>query len=100
MALKPTKHFYVTGGDSKLEGKSRGRLAKSSVAAFTKALEPLIEVQKQVNDRLQAMQGQLTLVHRRINNSEDESLLPSTRDLFLIAVIILIQLLLFWLFRK
>lgn len=91
---------FIYSGESKLDpGKVRSRSSKSA-AAFAKALDPLVDSQKQLNERIGTVQNQLSLLSRRLNNDMEASFLPNSRDLFLVGAVLLIQVIIFWIFRK
>ncbi len=68
-----------------------------------KALDPVVELQKQNNEKLGALQGQLLVLQRQVKTkeAEEESLLPwlGNRELFLLAIVVVIQSIIFWLFK-
>ena len=71
-----------------------------SSSALQKALEPVTKLQQTNNDKIAAVQGQLLVLQRRLPEKGDElGPFGMNRDVFLVAVILVFQLILFWLFK-
>ncbi len=65
-----------------------------------KALDPVVELQKKNNDKLSAMQGQLLVLQRKVNPTNDDGTAwLGNRELFLLALVIVVQSILFWMFK-
>ena len=69
-----------------------------SVATLRKALEPMEKLHRDQLDKLSALQGQLMVLRRQTETPQDNPLL-STRDFFLLAIVLVFQTILFWAFK-
>ena len=64
-----------------------------------KALQPLLQAQKEQTDKLSALQGQLVVLQRTVRQQQDIGLLQTNRDWILLAILFAFQGILFWLFK-
>ena len=80
--------------------KRSGSSAVLSTAILQKTLEPIIELQKQNKEKMNSLQGQLLVLNRRLpDKDEADGPFGMNRDVFMIAIVLLIQLIMFWLFK-
>ena len=71
-----------------------------SYKRLQKALQPLADAQKQQADRLSAIQSQLSVLNRNVNLAAEAGGGPFChRDLFLVAMVLAVQLVMLWMFR-
>ena len=71
---------------------------KISTATLDLALDPLLQIQRETREKLSSLQGQIQCLNRTLQSREQESLIQ-TRELFIIAVTLLFQAILFWVFK-
>ena len=62
------------------------------------SIEPIIKQQKETAEKLSLIQTQLLVIQRQIQLNNNDSLF-NNRDLFVYAVILVIQVILFWWFK-
>ena len=66
---------------------------------FERVIEPLIELQRQNNEKLGVVQNQLVALHRQTRLIVQTGAAISNRDVMLAALLLLCQVVLFWLFK-
>ena len=72
-----------------------------SLKSLHNALKPLAEANKAQSEKLQQLQGQLVGLARRVGNNagNNEGGMFTSRDLYLIGVILIFQVVFAWLMR-
>jgi len=73
-----------------------GRISLNSIE---RVIEPLVELQRQNNEKLTAVQNQLVALHRQTRIIIQTGAAISNRDVMLAALLLLCQVVLFWLFK-
>lgn len=68
-------------------------------ASLQKALQPLLQAQKDQTDRLTSLQQQLVALQRVMRQQQEIGILQSNRDWILLAILFVFQGILFWLFK-
>lgn len=71
----------------------------TSLNSIERVIEPLVELQRQNNERLNAVQNQLVALHRQTRIIVETGAAISNRDVMLAALLLLCQVVLFWLFK-
>jgi len=106
--LKPLKSGIVDSGSSspdQIDSDSDSadcsrRTVKTMARVLSTALEPLVSLQREANQKLSTVQGQLATVQRQIRStSAEQDQLFTNRDVFLVGALLIIQLALMWLFK-
>ena len=70
-----------------------------SLNNIERVIEPLVELQRQNNEKLTAVQNQLVALHRQTRIIIQTGAAISNRDVMLAALLLLCQVVLFWLFK-
>ena len=72
-------------------------------SALARALQPLVDLQKDNNKKLTEIQTQLLRLNSHVVNARDpdaaNTWLPPNRDLFIIALVLILQFMVMWFFK-
>ena len=91
--LKESHIFILT------ELEDAGKVGSAGGSPLQKALQPLLQAQKEQIDKLSALQGQLVVLQRSLRQQQEIGLLQTNRDWILLAILFAFQGILFWLFK-
>ena len=70
-----------------------------SLNSFERRIEPLIELQRQNNMKISAIQNQMVALQRQTRMIAQSGAALSNRDVMLASLLLLCQVVLFWLFK-
>ena len=65
----------------------------------SRTLEPLERLQREHSDKIDLLNGQLVVLKRNMERAKEESAQMSSKDYYMVGIIIVFQIILLWWFR-